>query len=474
MNFERSFRIVSYGVVCCGFLSMWVSGTFGIVATLLFAAAVVTAWYIEDSRWQISEWLGTALIVAAVPGYYFAWKFRLLEFSSNESMLPGLLARLILSLSVIKLLQKKGDRDWIFLYLMSFFEVLLGAGLTISAAYLLSFIFYIFLAACAVVMFEMRRTRHEVEKRLKKERNETDGFSVFKIPKTAIVLIFLIVAFAAPVFFLLPRVGGAGIGGTGSVSAASGFSDLVRLGNIGRIQQSDEVVMRIRVEGQQGNAGGLRWRGLALDTFDGKSWSRSNSAKEPRPKGDRDLIQVGYASGRGALTQQTVYLEPLDIPILFALSRPIAVKGNFNYIDRDSQGSLSFQPRGERISYTVWSDRSRPSTSELLDDSGYPPGFDRFLQLPADLDPRVGRLAEEIGRGANSRYQKASAIESFLQTQFGYTLEQKAGGDQPLSDFLFNIKEGHCEYFATAMTIMLRTQGIAARVVNGFQEGDFN
>ena len=65
-------------------------------------------------------------------------------------------------------------------------------------------------------------------------------------------------------------------------------------------------------------------------------------------------------------------------------------------------------------------------------------------------------------------------IETYLQTQFGYTLEQKAGGDQPLSDFLFNVREGHCEYFATAMAIMLRTQGIATRVVNGFQRGDFN
>ena len=50
----------------------------------------------------------------------------------------------------------------------------------------------------------------------------------------------------------------------------------------------------------------------------------------------------------------------------------------------------------------------------------------------------------------------------------------KASGDEPLADFLFNIREGHCEYFSTAMAIMLRTQGIATRIVNGFQQGDFN
>jgi hypothetical protein len=61
-----------------------------------------------------------------------------------------------------------------------------------------------------------------------------------------------------------------------------------------------------------------------------------------------------------------------------------------------------------------------------------------------------------------------------LQTQFGYTLDQKAGGDDPLADFLFNVREGHCEYFATAMALMLRSQGIATRVVTGFQQGEYN
>src|SRR5581483_3435741 len=56
----------------------------------------------------------------------------------------------------------------------------------------------------------------------------------------------------------------------------------------------------------------------------------------------------------------------------------------------------------------------------------------------------------------------------------GYTLELKAGGSDPLSDFLFNVKQGHCEYFATAMAVMLRTQGIATRIVNGFLPGEYN
>jgi len=50
----------------------------------------------------------------------------------------------------------------------------------------------------------------------------------------------------------------------------------------------------------------------------------------------------------------------------------------------------------------------------------------------------------------------------------------KSGGPEPLADFLFNVREGHCEYFATAMAVMLRTQGVATRIVNGFHEGEYN
>ncbi len=96
------------------------------------------------------------------------------------------------------------------------------------------------------------------------------------------------------------------------------------------------------------------------------------------------------------------------------------------------------------------------------------------MQLPDKFDERIAALATEITGKYKNRYDKAKAVENYLQTQFGYTLEMKAGGEEPLADFLFNVREGHCEYFATAMAIMLRTQGIATRIVNGFQQGEYN
>jgi hypothetical protein len=89
---------------------------------------------------------------------------------------------------------------------------------------------------------------------------------------------------------------------------------------------------------------------------------------------------------------------------------------------------------------------------------------------------RLPRLARRVitEAGASNQYDAARALEAHLQKDYGYTLDLKISGIDPLADFLFNVREGHCEYFSTAMAVMLRTQGIPARVVNGFRMGEYN
>jgi protein-glutamine gamma-glutamyltransferase len=460
---------------------MWVSGTFGIAGTLGFVSVLAAAWFLDETRWQISERLGTFLIVAALPAYYLLWRYGFFQFADAGILVAGVLGRLILTLSAIKMLQRKADRDWIFLYLMAFFEVLLAAGLSISGLYFASLVLFVFVMVSTIITFEIRKTgrttAHNVANWGDAPAKEPTALPVRRLPGAAAALIVCIVLFAIPLFFLLPRVGGAGLGGShGGVSASSGFSDSVRLGGIGSIQQNDEVVMRVRVEGPDKGSPGMKWRGVALDTFDNRSWSRTRAAaKEPRVKSERDVIQLDYPSGRGALTTQTIYLEPLDAPVLFALPRAIGVQGNFPVLFKDKHDSVSFNRVGERISYRVLSDRSLPNVAALrADRAEYDERVENYLQLPSDLDPRISELAERLTANARNRFDAARTIETHLQNDYGYTLEMKASGGQPLADFLFNVREGHCEYFATAMAVMLRTQGIATRVVNGFSQGEYN
>src|SRR5688500_5067500 len=125
MNFETFFRLISYAAVFCGFLSLWVSGSFGVIDSVLFLSVMAAAWFLKESKWQNSEKVGTALIVLALPAFIIYCRFVWIYVNNDDTEVAGILARLILSLSAIKLLQQKSSRDWVFIYLMSFFQVML-------------------------------------------------------------------------------------------------------------------------------------------------------------------------------------------------------------------------------------------------------------------------------------------------------------------------------------------------------------
>jgi hypothetical protein len=97
-----------------------------------------------------------------------------------------------------------------------------------------------------------------------------------------------------------------------------------------------------------------------------------------------------------------------------------------------------------------------------------------YLQLPS-LDPRIPALAQQIAAGERTPLDQARAIERYLPANYAYTLDLAGPAPaDPLAHFLFERRAGHCEYFAAAMTILLRSLGVPARYVNGFLGGDYN
>jgi transglutaminase-like putative cysteine protease len=481
---DNFFKVISYAVVFSSFFSLIVSGGISIFVAILFFVVFCSAWFLEKSRWQISEKLGTLSIFIVVPFFYVGWKYKLFGAAETGVFVVAVLAKMILILTAVKLLQKKADRDWLFLYLMSFFKVLLAAGLSISPLYFISLILYLLFTICAVIVFEIRKTSqltkvYHSQRKSEEKRIDLTRFSILQLPTLAVILLFLIISLAAPLFFALPRVGSAGLGGNlTNLSNVSGFSNSVNLGEIGQLLQSDQIVMRTRIEKSNGKPFDLvKWRGIALNNFDNKKWTKSNTNfDEPPIKLEGDSFRFEYARDKDDLTIQTVYLEPIETPVLFTIAQPIAIQGNFQFLRKDSEGAVTFQHNdSDRLSYKVYSDTTTPGLEALKSDNElYSPADSRYLQLPEKMDERIAVLAGQITEKSLNRYDKAKAIENYLQTQFGYSLEMKAKGDEPLADFLFNVREGHCEYFATAMAVMLRSQGIATRVVNGFQQGEYN
>ncbi len=503
MSFTSYFRLTSYATIAAAALALFISGGVGAWLAGAFAVVLIAAWKLEDTRWQLTERIALIVILVSLPFFYFDWRvlapylqIEFLETGRRTSVEVTVLAHMILFLSVVKLLQRKADRDWFFLYLISFFEVLLAAGLSVSPAFIVTLTLYLLVALSTVVAFEIQKARRKVTptqtrllvppdralfRKLPMRLWRRRYLETRRLPFVSLGLLLLILVLALPFFLLAPRTASSALKrGGGGLAGFIGFSDNVTLGEIGRLKGSDEIFMHVRVENSNAALGaGLRWRGVALDEFSGRAWKKSAVAERfEKKESDRGFFQVGTTEDVQRLTTQIFFLEPVDTPVLFGAARVVAVQGRLPFVRVDPEGAIQTRSHDqERVVYKVYSDTTEPGPNVLRADAMqyYAPAA-RYLELPVNLDPRIALLARQVATrsGARNAYDESRAIESYLRDNYGYTLELKASGPDPLSDFLFHIRAGHCEYFATAMAVMLRTRGIASRLVNGFLPGEYN
>jgi transglutaminase-like putative cysteine protease len=170
-------------------------------------------------------------------------------------------------------------------------------------------------------------------------------------------------------------------------------------------------------------------------------------------------------------------MEPIGTNIFFLAGRPHYLTGNYRSVAVDRTGSVyDLDPDHPVTLYEADADLSLPNLQELRSAAGtVPPEIEiDYLQLP-HLDQRIPQLAQRITANADTDYDRAVAIEHYLMSNFTYTLQlPRTPPSDPLADFLFVRKQGHCEYFASSMAIMLRTLQIPSRVVNGFRTTEFN
>ena len=503
MEFGAYFRLMSYATIASAALALVVAGGVNVWLAGSFALVMLIAWKLEPTRWQLTERVALVVILISIPIFYLDWQvltpyldIQYLETGRRSGPEIAVLSHMILFLSAVKLLQRKRDRDWFFIYLISFFTVLLAAGLTSSPLFLGTLILYLLCALSTVVAFEIQKAKRKITATQTRLLVPPDS-SLFqklpmrlwrrryletrRLPLVSAGLLVLIVVLAFPFFLIAPRTATSALkrGGNG-VSGSVGFSDTVELGQIGELKRNDEIFMHVRLDRLSAMPRtGLHWRGVALDQFTGNAWKKSRAAERVEPKDpETGLYKLGTTEDVRRLTEQTFIIEPVDTPILFGAPRVLGVQGELPSLRVDSAGNLQTRPHDqERLAYKVYSDTTEPSDEVLrADRMQYLTESVRYLELPSNLNPQIGTLARDVivKSGARTWYDASRAIESYLRDKYGYSLEMKAGGPDPLSDFLFNVKQGHCEYFATAMAVMLRTQGVATRVVNGFLPGEYN
>jgi transglutaminase-like putative cysteine protease len=256
-----------------------------------------------------------------------------------------------------------------------------------------------------------------------------------------------------------------------------GFSDAVDLGTMGELQANDALAARIEWEPPgEGSAPNLLpffLRGTAFDAYDGRSWRKTDASAGNPIDVTRAPAEVNLGPRPGALTTMTVRLEPLDPTVLFLPSGTRALHfeptpdGNDEVLvhagPEDEWRYEAKQPIAIRYQARVALDRANPV--ERLAELEAP----RYLQLPKTLDARVAALAAEITADATTPSAKAERIAAHLRDRYRYSTTAPSGGtSDPLAHFLFESRAGHCEFFSTALAVMLRTQGVATRNVTGF------
>jgi hypothetical protein len=484
---ERLFQGSLLLLIITGFVTLASTGKLDFISVAFTSLALIHRVYLFvvgrvvqiEERW--TSYLGFVYIVVYIADFFF--------LTGNFVTAT---VHLVLFGMVVKLFSVRRERDYIYLAVLGFLMVLSAAVLTVDTIFLIAFGLFSLTAVMTFMTMEMRRSaaaatnmpHNSVGSVLGADRVEV------AISKTGAAILLGIAVFGAGIFFVLPRLSYGYLSRLSQQNTlGTGFSDNVTLGQIGRIQQSSQVALHIKVEGDDTGTLQLRLRGSTLTTFDGKRWTNSTHNFEilrSAPTGGIDLehsarkhpasLLLTAKSARRHPIHYRVMMEPLGTNVVFLVSRTGAITGRFHDVAIDSDNTVLDLDVSRTAEYQGSADIAEPSPQELKRGPAVPAEIPRrYLDVPGNIDPRIVQLAHAITDSKGSPYDKAAALERHLATSYGYTLDLGSTPPaDPLANFLFERKRGHCEYFASAMALMLRGVGIPSRIVTGFRGGEYN
>jgi transglutaminase-like putative cysteine protease len=467
---ERFFEVSLLGMVASGYFAVATSGYLDLPTAVLTLAALClrTLMVAGILEVQISAGFADALAISFVLFYPLDYLY------ISGTFLPATL-HFIFFLLVCKVLTARSTRDFTYLKVLGALELLGAAILSTSLSF---FAFLALFLLFAIASFASGEVRVSTQQQRTVVRGGLRAFPR-RLGVLAVFLFAGILAMTSALFFVLPRTARAAL--EHFVPARyhlPGFANEVTLGQLGRIKESSAPVMHIRKYQGEGFLD-VRWRGAALTEFNGKTWfNKKEDGEDIRVQPDHSVtFKLDRRVRPGERLAYRVQLSEIAPETLFFAGTPQWISTNAPSLHVTRGGSI-------RVSNAGASGLRYNAASVLEDEASTPrvppeplSPFDRddMLLLPENLDVRIPRLAREIIEGAPTEELKARAIEKYLRRNYGYTLQLLPSTvPDPLANFLFVRRKGHCEYFASAMAVMLRTVGIPSRVVTGFASGVYN
>ena len=460
---ERFFQFALWGLVVSGYLAVAGSGYLDTPTVILTGAGLLARALLISGvlRFDISPKLVVALTLAYV-GF-----FPLDYFYFSRAFIQSTV-HLVFFLAVIQILTSRTNRDYFFMATIAFLELLAAAILSTNSNFFLFLTLYLLFAMAAFTSAEIRRS---MQKRVTVARNGLRRFHPRMAALTAVITA-AILGLTAGLFFMLPRTADAALRRLVSRRFyLPGFSNQVTLGGIGEIKTTSRPVMHVHFDHAPAN---LKWRGATLSDFNGRSWFEPSTDPRwisPVAKGVFQLADERQRRRLGRSTNYRISLNSIDSDALFFAGRPEMVYlKQLTIIGREDGSYRLGRAPAEGFFYDVWGWPDDTAAEDFLGSRERR----QYLSLPM-LDPRIPELAHNTVRGLDNDTDRAAAVARYLRRSYGYTLQLPAHEvADPLAYFLFTRKKGHCEYFASAMAVMLRTLGIPSRLVTGFQSGIFN
>lgn len=493
MRFGRLHVVVTYLIAGAGLLALSLGEELGLAAIGLMVAGFFASIFVGP------ETLGK-------PRYTSMWNFLIVGFLAlqiarafTDTAVLQLGIEFAAALQIAKLFHRVGARDYQHIQALSLLHLVAATVLTTGFEYALIFVVFVIVLPWMLALTHLRGEieihyvapeskippglgppSEKAKEVLRSRRIAGAGF----LGWTAALSIPLFLVTAA-FFTLFPRVGMGFLSlGENAGRTVAGFGPDVQLGGFGVIRDDPTVVLRVtpndHVPGGVNNEH-FRLRGTSFDHYEDARWSRSDTEAPENLQELMGFYQLLRRGRQSATRELDIVLDPLDEQVLFLPPGAIGVfvpprveagRQTYRRLDLADGWDLRYRESdGLELRYSVAIDESMDTIPEELKSED----VERYLQLP-EGNERIAQLAREIA-GSGPPREQVQRLQTWLRSSgtFAYTLAMpETRGHDPLEVFLFDARRGHCEYFSSALAVMLRSLGVPSRNVTGFVGGVYN